>query len=77
MKHAMCNIHINDYYSKYFVYNGSNLFVFHCDFTYNLLYDRMLEDIIFSVLSDVTKNASCLIGTSAESLKTFQYISFE
>ena len=50
MKYAMCNIHINDYYSKYFVYNDSNFILFRCDFTLNLLYDIMLEDVNFRFL---------------------------
>ena len=47
MKYAMCNIHINDYYSKYFVFNDSNFILFHFDFTYNLLYDITSSDVIF------------------------------
>ena len=47
MKYVMCNIPIKDYYSKYFVYNYSNSIMFYCDFTYNLLYDIALADVIF------------------------------
>ena len=47
MKHAMCNIHINDNYSKYFVYNNSNIILFYSDFTNNSLYDIALVDVIF------------------------------
>ena len=43
----MCNIHIKDYYSKYFVFNYSNFILFHCDFTLNLLYDITSADAIF------------------------------
>ena len=46
-KYAMCNIHIKDYYSKYFVFNDSNFILFHCDFTFNLLYDITSADVIF------------------------------
>ena len=38
MKYAMCNIQINDQYSKYFVYNDSGFILFPCDFTNELLY---------------------------------------
>ena len=49
MKYAMCNIHINDYYSKYFVYNDSNFILFHCDFTNNLglLFDITLATLFY------------------------------
>ena len=47
MKYAMCYIPINDYYSKYFVYNGSNFILFHCVFIYNSLYDITTADVIF------------------------------
>ena len=47
VKHAMCNIHINDNYSKYFVYNNSNIILFYSDFTNNSLYDIALVDVIF------------------------------
>ena len=43
----MFNIYIIDNYSKYFVYNDSNFIQFHCDFTYNLLYDKTSADVIF------------------------------
>ena len=38
MKYAMFTIHIYVYYSKYFVNNDSYSILFHCHFTYNLLY---------------------------------------
>ena len=47
MKYAMCNLHINDKYSKYSVYNDSNFVLFCCDFTYNLLDDKTSADVIF------------------------------
>ena len=59
MKYAMCNIHNNYHYYKYFIYNDLSFILFHCDFTYNLLYDTTLMDVIFW-LSDFTINASCL-----------------
>ena len=43
----MCNIHIKDYYSKYFVYNDSNFILFYCDFTHNLLYAIAMAEVIF------------------------------
>ena len=46
IKYAMCDIHINDYYSKYFVSNDSNFILFHCDFIFNLLYDKTSADVI-------------------------------
>ena len=57
MKYALCNIHINDFYSKYFVYDDSNFILFHCIFTYSLLYDGGRH---FSVLSDFKMNVNCL-----------------
>ena len=68
MKHALCIIHINDYYSNDLVLNDSNFILFRCDFTYNLLYDITSAEVIFSVLCDVTINVSYQQG---------QYISFE
>ena len=38
MKHAMFNIHNNDYYSEYFNYNNSNFILFHCDFTHMIYF---------------------------------------
>ena len=45
MKYVMCNLHNNYYYFKYFVYNESNFILFHCDFSYNLLYDIIIAKI--------------------------------
>ena len=42
----MCKIHINDYYSKYFVFYDSNFILSHCDFTYSLLYYITSADVI-------------------------------
>ena len=50
MKYAMCNIHINDNYSKYFVSNDSNFILFYSEFTYDLLYDRTPTDVIYRFL---------------------------
>lgn len=47
MKYAICNIHINDNYSKYFVYNYSSFTRFHWDITYDLLKDITSEDVIY------------------------------
>ena len=47
MKYVMCNIHIKNYFSKYFVFKNLNFILFYCDFTNNLLYDIELADIIF------------------------------
>ena len=60
MKYVMCNIHINDYYSKYFFYNDSNFILFHCDFIYNTCHYITSAEVIFTVLSDVTINVCCL-----------------
>ena len=34
MKYAMCNIHNNDHYSKYFICNEPSFILFQCDFTH-------------------------------------------
>ena len=47
MKHALCIIHINDYYSNDLVLNDSNFILFRCDFIYNLLYDILSAELIF------------------------------
>ena len=47
IKYALCNIHIKDHFSKYFIYNDLWFILFHCDFTNNLLYDITLVDVIF------------------------------
>ena len=60
MKYAMCSLHINVYFSKYIVFNGSKFILIHCDFTYNIFYDITSADVIFSVLSDVKINVTCL-----------------
>ena len=60
MKYGMCDININDIYSKYFVYNDSSFILFQCDFTYNLLLQYNVSGRLFSVLSEVTINVSCL-----------------
>ena len=49
MKYAMCNIHINVYYYKYIVYNGSKFMLIHCDFTYNIFYEITSADVIFRI----------------------------
>ena len=52
MKYAMCNIHINYSYSKYFICNDSNFILFHCDFTYNFTlrhHFRGRNVLVFSV----------------------------
>ena len=57
MKCAICNIHFNDNFSKYFVYNDSNFILFYCDFTHNLLLGHIaLADVIFRfwVMSQLT-----------------------
>ena len=43
----MRNIHLNDYYSKYFGYKDSNFILFHCNFTINLLYDMRWRTSFF------------------------------
>ena len=59
MKDPLCNIHINDYYSKYFICNDSNFILLQFDLTYNLLLDITSADVIFWG-GDVIKNLNCL-----------------
>ena len=47
VKYVLCNVHNNDNYSRYFIYNQSSFILFQCDFTYNLLYDIVSVDVIF------------------------------
>ena len=47
IKNAMCNIHINDQYPKYFIYDDSSFILFYYDFIYNFLYDITSRDVIF------------------------------
>ena len=78
MKYAMCNVHINDNYSKYFVYNDSNFILFHCDFTCDLLYNITSADVIFLVLSVVTININLAVYRRGCGVgKTFRYTSFD
>ena len=62
MKYVMCNIHIKDYYFKYFVYNFSNFIMLYCDFTFNLLYDHRSEYRISKVSKSVSIHMSEYIG---------------
>ena len=43
MKYVMCNIHIKDYYSKYFVYNYSNFIMFYS--TSNVIFYKINDRI--------------------------------
>ena len=36
--YAICDIHIEENFSKYFIYNESSLNVFQWDFTYYIIY---------------------------------------
>ena len=70
--YAMCDKHINDHYSKHFLYNDSSFILFQCDF---VLWLTLWHYVIFGFWWRHNKHW-LYIGVSAGSVKTFQYISF-
>ena len=50
--YAICDIHIEENFSKYFIYNESSLNVFQWDFTYNIIY-LTIKIPFFDVYGDI------------------------